>query len=103
MQRARPEEWKRALATTDGVWAPVQRPIELYDDPQAIANGYLPEVTLTDGGTCQLVNNPVQFDERPAELTHAPEHGQHTDEVMQDLLGLSWDEILEHKAANAIL
>ncbi len=97
------EEWKQALATTDGVWAAVQKPIELYDDPQVIANGYLPEVTLTDGGTCQLVNNPVQFDERPAELTHAPEHGQHTDEVMQDLLGLSWDEILEHKAANAIL
>ena len=28
------EEWRSLLTTTKGVWAPVQSPIEIYDDPQ---------------------------------------------------------------------
>ena len=95
------EEWKRALATTDGVWAPVQRPIELYDDPQVLANCYLPEVELGDGSRCQLVNSPVQFDGEPAALRHAPEHGQHTEQVLLEL-GLSWDELSRYKASGAL-
>ena len=96
------EEWKTALATTDGVWAPIQNPGELYEDPQVLANGYLPEVTLGNGETCQLVNNPVQFDEQVAALSHAPEHGQDTESVLLDL-GLEWEEIAKHKEAGAIL
>ena len=95
-------EWQTALATTEGVWAPIQFPGELYTDPQVLANGYLPEVELSDGSTCQLVNNPVQFNEEPAELTRAPEHGQDTDAVLLEL-GLDYDEILAHKASGAIL
>ena len=96
------EEWKRALATTDGVWAPVQRPIELYDDPQVLANGYLQEVELGDGSHCELVNSPVQFDENPPQFGAAPQHGQHTEQILLDL-GLSWEEISGYKDAKAIL
>ncbi|MFP6640386.1 MAG: CoA transferase, partial [Myxococcota bacterium] len=96
------EEWKEALATTDGVWAPIQTPNELYSDVQVEANGYLPEVELANGDNCQLVNNPVQFDEQPASLTHAPDHGVDTDAVLQEL-GLDYEEILAHKASGAVL
>jgi crotonobetainyl-CoA:carnitine CoA-transferase CaiB-like acyl-CoA transferase len=96
------EEWKQVLATTDGVWAPVQHPAELYDDPQVIANGYLPQVKLGDGSECQLVANPVQFEEQPYELSAAPECGQNTEEVLLEL-GLDWDEISAYKQAKAIL
>lgn len=95
------EEWKSALATTDGVWAAVQRPIELYDDPQVRANGYLTEVELGDGDRCELVQSPVQFDEQVPELPHAPECGQDTETVLLEL-GLEWDEIVRHKEAGAI-
>jgi len=95
------DEWKRALATTDGVWAPVQRPIELYDDPQVQANGYLSEVELADGSPCQLVANPVQFDESPPRLRAAPECGQDTEQVLLGL-GLDWDEIAAYKKSGAI-
>ncbi|MDH3686788.1 MAG: CoA transferase, partial [Myxococcales bacterium] len=95
------EEWKKALATTDGVWAAVQRPIELYEDPQVRANGYLSEVELGDGSHCELVQSPVQFDEQVPELPHAPECGQDTEAVLLEL-GLEWEEIERHKAAGAI-
>ncbi len=95
------DEWKEALATTDGVWAVVQTPLELYEDPQVLANGYLPDVELGDGSTCQLVQSPVQFDEAVPGLSHAPECGQDTETVLLEL-GLAWDEIEKHKESGAI-
>ena len=95
------EEWKEALATTDGVWAPVQTPLELYDDVQAQANGYLAEVELGDGTSCELVQSPVQFEEAPPVLTHAPECGQDTETVLLEL-GVEWEEIARHKESGAI-
>jgi crotonobetainyl-CoA:carnitine CoA-transferase CaiB-like acyl-CoA transferase len=44
----------------------------------------------------------VQFDMAPPAVSAAPAHGEHTDEVLLEL-GLSYDEILEHKAAGAVL
>jgi crotonobetainyl-CoA:carnitine CoA-transferase CaiB-like acyl-CoA transferase len=95
-------EWCSRLQTLEGAWAPLQNARELHDDPQAIANGYLPQLSTPEGTTFALVANPVQFDETPAELTPAPDHGQHTEEVLLEL-GLSWDDIIAHKEAGAIL
>ena len=72
------------------------------DDPQVIANGYVLEVRRDDGETFPLVANPVQFDETPPTLVAAPEHGQHTEEILLEL-GLDWDQIIAHKEAGAIL
>jgi len=95
------DEWRQALATMQGVWAPVQNVRELCDDVQVAHNGYLRQVSNGEA-TYELVANPVQFDERPPELRPGPDHGQHTEEVLLEL-GLSWDDILEHKQAGAIL
>jgi len=80
----------------------VQRPIELYDDPQVRANGYLAEVELADGSRCELVASPVHFDGSPPRLCAAPECGQDTEQVLLDL-GLGWDEIAAHKKSGAIV
>jgi len=95
-------EWRERFATLEGVWAPMQSARELHDDPQAIANGYLPEVEGTDGVRFTLVANPVQFDGASPHLRPAPGHGEQTDEVLLEL-GLSYDEILEHKVSGAVL
>ena len=95
-------EWRVALAGISGVWAPAQKAIELHDDAQAIANGYLDDVAAADGSSFPLVVNPVQFDEHPVPLVRAPEPGEHTDVILSEL-GLDWERIVELKVAGAIL
>lgn len=95
------DEWREAFADLLGVWAPYQLPIELHDDPQALANGYLLQIE-GDDGPFTVVANPVQFDETPPELVRAPEHGEHTEVLLLEL-GYDWDEISRLKDAGAIL
>lgn len=95
-------EWKEALRTLTGVWAPVQLPGELADDPQVVANGYLSPVARDDGIAYDLVANPVQLDEAHPAFTAAPEHGQHTEEILLEL-GLDWDEIAAGKDDGSVL
>ena len=95
-------EWKDVLADFEGVWAPVQTVKEVANDPQVIANGYVRDVTNADGQTFKLVTAPLQFNETPPDLTRAPGHGEHTDEVLLEL-GLEMDEVLNLKLKGAIL
>ena len=94
-------EWRQVLDGVDGIWDFYQTPRELLDDPQAKANDYLPTLESASGIPFTLVANPVQIDETPVALTVAPEHGQHTEELLLEC-GLSWDEIIEHKQSGAI-
>jgi crotonobetainyl-CoA:carnitine CoA-transferase CaiB-like acyl-CoA transferase len=94
-------EWRAALAEAEGVWAPMQSARELHDDPQALANGYLPEVDRGDGSRFTLVASPVQFDRSTPALRPAPDHAQHTEEVLL-ALGLTWEQLASYKEDGAI-
>ena len=96
------DEWKERLETFDGVWTPFQTLDEIYTDPQVIANGSLPAMTHGSGDEVQLVASPAQFDETPIEVERAPELGEHTELVLNDL-GIGWDEIAALKESGAIL
>ncbi|HEY8217284.1 MAG TPA: CoA transferase [Acidimicrobiia bacterium] len=96
------DEWCERLQTLQGVWAPLQTPLEVHDDPQVVANEYLERITATSGADFVLPANPVQFDETAPSVRAAPEHGEHTDEVLLEL-GLGYDEIIEHKVSGAVL
>jgi crotonobetainyl-CoA:carnitine CoA-transferase CaiB-like acyl-CoA transferase len=96
------EEWKPILQNAKGVWAPVQNAAELLVDPQAVANGYVRDVEAESGAIFQMIASPLQFDETPPDLTRAPGHGEHTDEVLGEL-GLDMDTLLELKIKGAIL
>ena len=96
------DEWKERLATFEGVWTPFQTLDELYADPQVVANGYLPAMTHGGGDEVQLVASPAQFDEQPVEVDRAPELGEHTELVLNEL-GIDWDEIVALKESGAIL
>ena len=85
-------EWKELLAKLDAPWAPVQSVQEVIEDPQVMANGYVGEVSLDDGQAYRLPAVPVQLDEQAPPLRRAPEHGEHTEAVLQEL-GYDWDRI----------
>lgn len=95
-------EWTAALADFGGEWVPSQVPAELSADPQVAANGYLREVDLGNGHSLPTVAVPVQFDGEAGSAIRAPEHGQHTEEVLLSM-GLSWAEISELKARGVVL
>ena len=92
-------EWMPRLATFDGPWEPFQRAVELYDDEQVLANGYLGPA---GDGSYELVAPPAQFDETPVRSQRAPEHGEHTEEVLLEL-GIGWDDIARLKEHKVIL
>jgi len=97
------DEWRALLMDVEGVWAPVETPGELLEDPQVLANGYVREVVAQSGTTFRMVPSPLQFDGTPPDLTRAPDHGEHTDEVLGELLGLDTEQLLDLKLKGAIL
>jgi crotonobetainyl-CoA:carnitine CoA-transferase CaiB-like acyl-CoA transferase len=95
-------EWKDALAPLTGAWGPLQTAVELHDDPAVVANGYIPTITSQAGAPFAMPANPVQFDEQHVVPAGAPEHGQHTEEVLLEI-GLSWEDIDRHKQQGDVL
>jgi crotonobetainyl-CoA:carnitine CoA-transferase CaiB-like acyl-CoA transferase len=93
-------EWKKALLTARGVWAPVQSPAEVYDDPQTLANGFLRYVDYPGGGL-KVPVPPILFDEEAGDPPPAPDFGAHTDEVLS-ALGISDDEVARLRAAGTV-
>jgi crotonobetainyl-CoA:carnitine CoA-transferase CaiB-like acyl-CoA transferase len=80
------EAWGEIFdAEEDLWWAPVQTIEEVFADPQAHAAGGFVEVP-DDEGTTLLPSTPVDFDGTPwAPRCMAPEHGQHTEEVLNEI------------------
>jgi crotonobetainyl-CoA:carnitine CoA-transferase CaiB-like acyl-CoA transferase len=94
--------WKQRLSSMAGVWAPVQSAREVHDDPQAQSNGYIVDVHAEGRGEIALVSSPAQFNGIVPELQRAPEHGEHTEEILLEL-GHSWADVAELKDIGAVL
>jgi crotonobetainyl-CoA:carnitine CoA-transferase CaiB-like acyl-CoA transferase len=99
---ARPlAEWVARFAGMEGQWAIAQDPWEVGQDPALRANGLIAEVLDNDGTPRELVANPVQFDEKPVQLTRAPQFAEHTDDILR-ALGKSDDELIDLKISGAV-
>jgi crotonobetainyl-CoA:carnitine CoA-transferase CaiB-like acyl-CoA transferase len=93
------EEWKSALATVRGVWEPVQKASEMHDDPQVIANGYLQDIEYPTGK--MALPSPILFDQDAGQPQRAPDHGQHTDEILREL-GIDDQQIARYRTSGVV-
>ena len=95
------DEWAAILRRSECIWAPVQSPIELPEDPQVAANGYLLDSPSSEGPV-RVCANPVQFGGAPPTVQRgAQEPGAQTEEVLLEL-GCSWDDIARWKDAGVV-
>ncbi|HEY1839735.1 MAG TPA: CoA transferase [Mycobacterium sp.] len=99
---ARPlTEWVTRFAGMEGQWAIAQDPWEVGQDAALRANGLIVEVLDSAGTARELVANPVQFDEKPIQITRAPQFAEHTDDILR-ALGKSDDELIDLKVIGAV-
>jgi crotonobetainyl-CoA:carnitine CoA-transferase CaiB-like acyl-CoA transferase len=94
-------EWRELLADFSGQWAMVQDTLEVAEDPQAVANGYVQECKTAEGVSFRLAAAPVQYDGQPAAPRRAPEFNEHGDAILGDL-GLDMDAILDLKVRGVV-
>ena len=96
------DEWRERLRSFEGVWDVLQTPREVVRDAQVLANGYLVP-GAEPGPPLWAVASPAQFDGLPlGAVKRAPEHGQHTEEVLL-ACGYSWDDIAALKEQGAVI
>ncbi len=83
-------------------FAPITRPVELFDDPHLNAAGGLVPVTLPDGRKSKLPALPIAIDgERPGLTRDIPAIGQQTEEIAREL-GYTDEEITKLKNQKTI-
>jgi crotonobetainyl-CoA:carnitine CoA-transferase CaiB-like acyl-CoA transferase len=95
-------EWRVELARQHGQWDVVQHIVELPDDPQARANGFVQDVTYPNGRQLPLIASPVQFDRAAPALGPAPELAADTD-VLLARLGMDDEQIIEAKVSGGVV
>jgi CoA:oxalate CoA-transferase len=102
---ARPrDEWMRVLkGRGDFIYTIVNSVSDLPDDPQVRANGYVVEYDHPALGNLTLLGMPVKLSATPGEPRgHAPELGEHTELLLTEMLGYSWDDVARLREANVI-
>ena len=96
-------EWERRLREHDLVGGRVQTVLDTATDPQAAANGFFVEVAQ-EGERRRLVNSPIRFQQAAPRIRGlAPELGQHTEEVLLELGGYTWEEVAQLSAEGVLL
>jgi crotonobetainyl-CoA:carnitine CoA-transferase CaiB-like acyl-CoA transferase len=76
---------------------------DLPDDPQVVANDYVVDFDHPNHGPIKVLGMPVSLRETPGQIrTAAPEFGQHTEEVLLDVLGYEWDQITKLRESEVI-
>jgi crotonobetainyl-CoA:carnitine CoA-transferase CaiB-like acyl-CoA transferase len=92
--------WSARLRAAGCIFSFFATPSEVQGDPQVVANGYLPR--HPSHPHARLAASPVQFDEEPIAIRRAaPQKGEHTDEVL-DELGFAASEREKLRNAGAI-
>lgn len=97
------DEWLPILRAGHLRCGPVNSVLDLVKDPQVLANDYVTSYEHPALGVTKTWGAPIWFSRTPTEVRlPPPEFGQHTEEVLVDLLGYSWEDIARFKEEGVI-
>ena len=96
-------QWMAELEAAGIACGHVNNVAEAASDPQVHAREMIIDVEQPGAGIFKTVNTPFKFSRTQGEVVgHAPELGEHTAEVLGDLLGMSPEEIARLKDAHVV-
>ena len=96
-------EWIDQLEAVGVPCGPINDLADVFDHPQVKARGMAIDMIHPAAGTVKLVRSPMKLSATPAEAALPPPTlGQHTDEVLRDLLGRSAADIAALRAAGVL-
>jgi len=97
------DQWMKSLRENDCICDSINTLDDLPMDPQVLANNYLPEFDHPTYGKTHYAPIPFDLSKTPGTLRiPAPEFGQHTEEVLTEILGYTWDDIFRLKEGEVI-
>jgi len=97
------EEWETVLLAAGIPMGAINSIAEVVDHPQVAARRALVEMDHPRAGKVRMVGAPVRLSETPGSVrTPSPMLGEHTDEVLRDLLGLDAGEIAALRGAGVL-
>jgi len=98
------DEWMTILKNGgDFIYTIVNSINDLPDDPQMVANNYVVLYDHPAWGPIKVVGVPVRLSKTPGDPQGAaPEFGEHTEQVLIDLLEYSWEDIARLKEQEVI-
>lgn len=96
--------WMAALKKGgDFIYTVVNSIDDLMRDEQMLANEYLVDYEHPRIGKTKLVGFPLRLSETPADPRGAaPEFGEHTEMILTELLGYSWDDVSRFRESEII-
>ncbi len=96
-------EWMIELEATGIACSPVNSIAQAAADPQIKARNMIIDVEQPGAGIFKVVNSPFRFSRTQEEKRgHAPILGEHTEEILASLLGISGGEIAQLKQDHVI-
>jgi crotonobetainyl-CoA:carnitine CoA-transferase CaiB-like acyl-CoA transferase len=96
-------EWIAQLEAVGVPCGPINDLGEVFENPQVKARGVAYEMDHPAAGKVKLVRSPMRMSATPAGAELAPPMlGQHTDEVLREVLGRSEEQIAQLRASGVL-
>ena len=96
-------EWVSALEGAGVPCGPINTLKEVFEEPQVKARGMLQHLPHSTAGKVPQVVSPMKFSGTPLEFGSAPPVlGEHTEQVLREVLGRSDADIAALRSAGAI-
>jgi crotonobetainyl-CoA:carnitine CoA-transferase CaiB-like acyl-CoA transferase len=96
-------EWIEVLEAANVPCGPINNMKQVLEDPQVQHRGMKVEIPTASGVPCPTVASPMRFSDTPVEYTlPPPKLGQHTQEVLQSVLGMD-PQAIDALAAKGIV